>query len=57
MLCVVLEATRSNPLLHGATDSEMAATGRATLQTRREDDGSESSGKHKIEIVVPQYDE
>ena len=25
MLCAVLEATRRNPLLHGVTDSDMAA--------------------------------
>ena len=36
----------------------MAATGHATLQTGREDDVSESLGKHNIEIVVPQtYDD
>ena len=50
MLCVVLDATRSNPLLHAVTDSNIAAAGRATLQTEREDDRSESSGKHNIEM-------
>ena len=28
MLCVVLDATRSNPLLHAVTDSNIAAAGR-----------------------------
>ena len=50
MLCVVLDATRSNPLLYAVTDSNIAAAGRATLQTEREDDRSESSGKHNIEM-------
>ena len=50
MLCVVLDATRSNPLLHAVTDSNTAAAGRETLQTEREDDRSESSGKHNIEM-------
>ena len=50
MLCVVLDATRSNPRLHAVTDSKIAAAGRATLQTVREDDRSESSGKHNIEM-------
>ena len=50
MLCVVLDATRSNPLLCAVMDSNIAAAGRATLQTEREDDRSESSGKHNIEM-------
>ena len=50
MLCVVLDATRSNPLLYAVTDSNIAAAGRATLQTEREDDRSESPGKHNIEM-------
>ena len=33
-----------NPILHGATDSDMAAA----VQTRRGDDKSESSGKHNF---------
>ena len=50
MVCVVLDATRSNPLLHAVTDSNIAAAGRATLQTGREDDRGESSGKHNTEM-------
>ena len=53
MLCVVLDATRSNPLLHAVTDSNIAAAGRATLQTVREGKTTgaiESSGKHNIEM-------
>ena len=50
MLCVVLDATRSNPLLHAVTDSNIAAAGRPMLQTVREDDRSDSSGKHNIEM-------
>ena len=50
MLCVVLDATRSNPLLYAVMDSNIAAAGRATLQTEKEDDRSESSGKHNIKM-------
>ena len=50
MVCVVLDATRTNPLLHAVTDSNIAGAGRATLQTGGEDDRSESSGKHNIEM-------
>ena len=42
MLCVVLDATRSNPLLYAVTDSNIAAAGRQ--RSRPGDDRSESSG-------------
>ena len=51
MLCVVLDAARSNPLLHAVTDSNIAAAGRQRSRPGgREDDRSESSGQHNIEM-------
>ena len=49
MLCVVLDATRSNPLLHAVTDSNIAAAGRATLQTVRE---GKTTGANRQESTI-----
>ena len=45
-----MRRVRSNPLLHAVTDSNIAAAGRATLQTVKEDGRSEASGKYNIEM-------
>ena len=47
MLCVVLDVTRSNPLLHAVTDSNIAAAGR-----QRSRPGGKTTGANRQDSTI-----